>query len=155
MPKWLLGILGDIYNVRSIVKTFLPLGFPATKTVTWQYLLHRPNTMLNTMKPIYLHRSYFGTHLLCKGTWNPSYIFSCFCNDLCRYMVIANHFGEKYTRLRRPVCRSNHNSIFDRVGVMLQGKHSFCTRLAKVVQVHDLFSLCHQSSIYLLGVWQF
>ncbi|KAI8546019.1 hypothetical protein RHMOL_Rhmol07G0083100 [Rhododendron molle] len=51
-----------------------------------------------------------------------------------KYMVIANHFGEKYTRLRRPVCRSNHNNIFDRVGVMLQGKHSFCTRLAKVVQ---------------------
>ncbi|XP_058226024.1 uncharacterized protein LOC131334795 isoform X1 [Rhododendron vialii] len=51
-----------------------------------------------------------------------------------KYMVIANHFGEKYTRLRRPVCCSNHNSIFDRVGVMLQGKHSFCTRLAKVVQ---------------------
>ncbi|KAG5539262.1 hypothetical protein RHGRI_019725 [Rhododendron griersonianum] len=51
-----------------------------------------------------------------------------------KYMVIANHFGEKYTRLRRPVCHSDHNSIFDRVGVMLQGKHSFCTRLAKVVQ---------------------
>ncbi|KAF7137778.1 hypothetical protein RHSIM_Rhsim07G0071100 [Rhododendron simsii] len=51
-----------------------------------------------------------------------------------KYMVIANHFGEKYTRLQRPVCRSNHNNIFDRVGVMLHGKHSFCTRLAKVVQ---------------------
>ncbi|KAG5539259.1 hypothetical protein RHGRI_019722 [Rhododendron griersonianum] len=85
-----------------------------------------------------------------------NYIFSCFCNDLCRYMVIANHFGEKYTRLRRPVGCSNHNSIFKRVGVMLQGKHSFCTRLAKVVQF-SLFAyacLCHSHVLPVLLKFQ-
>ncbi|KAL7225658.1 hypothetical protein ACSBR1_020923 [Camellia fascicularis] len=51
-----------------------------------------------------------------------------------KYMIISNHVGEKCTRIGRPLCCNNHNYIFDGVGIMLHGKHSFCTRLSKVVK---------------------
>lgn len=49
-----------------------------------------------------------------------------------KYMVLSNQADRKYTRIGKPVYRYNHKYIFERVGIMLHGKHSFCIKLTKI-----------------------
>ncbi|XAR63558.1 hypothetical protein NMG60_11023532 [Bertholletia excelsa] len=49
-----------------------------------------------------------------------------------KYMIISNNAGEKCITIGRTMYRNSHTFIFDGVGIMLHGKHSFCTRLAQV-----------------------
>ncbi|KAF3434232.1 hypothetical protein FNV43_RR25335 [Rhamnella rubrinervis] len=42
---------------------------------------------------------------------------------------------EHATSIEKSVCHKGNNSVFDRVGIMLHGKHSFCTKLTNIVKV--------------------
>ncbi|XP_057513450.1 uncharacterized protein LOC130795400 isoform X1 [Actinidia eriantha] len=66
--------------------------------------------------------------------WLTDSIAACCALPPDKYVIIGNYVGEKCTVIGRPLCRNNHNYIFDRVGVVLHGKHSFCNRIAKVVK---------------------
>ncbi|XP_077217765.1 uncharacterized protein LOC143852249 [Tasmannia lanceolata] len=37
-------------------------------------------------------------------------------------------------RIGQPHCHTNYTHIFDRVGIMLYGKPSFCTKFAKIIK---------------------
>ncbi|KAK2439981.1 hypothetical protein QL285_011444 [Trifolium repens] len=50
-----------------------------------------------------------------------------------KYMILPNRNDMKWTRIGKPVHR-NRKHIFERVGIMLHGKHSFCTKFACIIK---------------------
>nr|XP_012575514.1 uncharacterized protein LOC105851179 [Cicer arietinum] len=62
-----------------------------------------------------------------------------------KYMILPNRNDMKWTRIGMAVHHRIQNHIFDRVGIMLHGKHSFCTKFACIIKVryffHPLFLL--------------
>lgn len=50
-----------------------------------------------------------------------------------KYLILPNRAGEK-CKIGKPVVCHNHHHFFDSVGIMLQGKPNFCTKMAKVVE---------------------
>ncbi|XP_074331937.1 uncharacterized protein LOC141668819 isoform X2 [Apium graveolens] len=49
-----------------------------------------------------------------------------------KYMILPNLWGEKSPRIGKPALCDNY--IFDRVGIVLHGKPSFCNKIAKVIK---------------------
>ncbi|KAK2969336.1 hypothetical protein RJ640_015225 [Escallonia rubra] len=49
-----------------------------------------------------------------------------------KYMILPNRVGERCSRVGKPLLC--HRRIFDSVGIMLHGRHNFCTNIAKVVK---------------------
>lgn len=49
-----------------------------------------------------------------------------------KYAILSNGADESTRLGKQPVRRNNQKYIFERVGIMLHGKHSFCTKLAKI-----------------------
>ncbi|XP_057976310.1 uncharacterized protein LOC131163672 [Malania oleifera] len=49
-----------------------------------------------------------------------------------KFMILSNKADGKYARIGKPFRQINHKYIFERVGIMLHGKHSFCIKLAEV-----------------------
>lgn len=63
---------------------------------------------------------------------------TCFSMVLCssvRYMVLSNLHDAISTRSGKLVRLHNNTYIFERVGILLHGKHSFCMKFAKVFKV--------------------
>ncbi|KAL9386426.1 hypothetical protein Peur_019550 [Populus x canadensis] len=51
-----------------------------------------------------------------------------------KYMIISNQAYLKCTRIGKSVCCNHRKHIFDRVGILLHGKHRFCTKLTVIVK---------------------
>ncbi|KAF9597315.1 hypothetical protein IFM89_017175, partial [Coptis chinensis] len=51
-----------------------------------------------------------------------------------KYMILPNNNSKKHQRIGQPVHSTNLTYIFDKVGIMLHGKHSFCTNMEKIVK---------------------
>ncbi|AES68674.2 hypothetical protein MTR_3g013490 [Medicago truncatula] len=51
-----------------------------------------------------------------------------------KYMILPNRNDMKWTRSGKAVHRRNQKHIFERVGIMLHGKHSFCTKFACIIK---------------------
>lgn len=51
-----------------------------------------------------------------------------------KYMIISNQAYLKCTRIGKSVCCNHQKHIFDRVGIVLHGKHRFCTKLTVIVK---------------------
>ncbi|KAH9686425.1 BRCA1 C Terminus domain containing protein expressed [Citrus sinensis] len=51
-----------------------------------------------------------------------------------KYMILSSQADLKRTGITEPICRDNHKYIFGRVGIMLHGKPSFCTKFAVIVK---------------------
>ncbi|KAK4285312.1 hypothetical protein QN277_002025 [Acacia crassicarpa] len=51
-----------------------------------------------------------------------------------KYMILPNRNDMKLTMTRMLVRHNNQKPIFERVGFMLHGKHSFCTKLASIIK---------------------
>ncbi|CBI35071.3 unnamed protein product, partial [Vitis vinifera] len=49
-----------------------------------------------------------------------------------KYMILSNEGDKKRIRIGMPIHRENHKYIFEKVGIMLHGKHSFCSKFAKI-----------------------
>jgi len=66
-----------------------------------------------------------------------------------RYMILPNRNDMKWTRFGKAVHRRNQKHIFERVGIMLHGKHSFCTKFACIIKVRSFSSssLLYQLSL--------
>ncbi|XP_019055070.1 PREDICTED: uncharacterized protein LOC104607858 isoform X2 [Nelumbo nucifera] len=72
---------------------------------------------------------------LLKDNWlTDSIVAGSMLNPDKRYMILQNQTNAKVRRIGRSVCCDNMSYIFDRVGVMLHGRHSFCTKLANIVK---------------------
>ncbi|XP_004514094.1 uncharacterized protein [Cicer arietinum] len=54
-----------------------------------------------------------------------------------KYMILPNRNDMKWTRIGMAVHHRIQNHIFDRVGIMLHGKHSFCTKFACIIKHGD------------------
>ncbi|KAF9597803.1 hypothetical protein IFM89_021888 [Coptis chinensis] len=50
------------------------------------------------------------------------------------YMILPNNNSKKHQRIGQPVHSTNLTYIFDKVGIMLHGKHSFCTNMEKIIK---------------------
>lgn len=61
--------------------------------------------------------------------------FSMVVVDLFRYMVLPSQAGLQYKKIGKSDYLDDSNRIFYRVGIMLHGKHSFCTKLAIIIKV--------------------
>ncbi|KAF9686343.1 hypothetical protein SADUNF_Sadunf03G0148800 [Salix dunnii] len=62
-----------------------------------------------------------------------------------KYMIISNHAYLKCTRIRKSVRCDHRKHIFDRVGIVLHGKHRFCTKLTVIVKPIGDLDQCHQN----------
>ncbi|KAF5196360.1 hypothetical protein FRX31_014055 [Thalictrum thalictroides] len=51
-----------------------------------------------------------------------------------KYMILPNQNSMKLKKIGRPVHCAHVTHIFDKLGIMLQGKHSFCSHLEKIVR---------------------
>ncbi|GKV39663.1 hypothetical protein SLEP1_g47401 [Rubroshorea leprosula] len=51
-----------------------------------------------------------------------------------KYIVLSSRPLPMFLRIGKPVRVNNHACIFDSVGIMLHGKHSFCTKFAAIIQ---------------------
>ncbi|GLT46010.1 hypothetical protein SLA2020_198010 [Shorea laevis] len=51
-----------------------------------------------------------------------------------KYIVLPSRPDPTFLRIGKPVRVNNHACIFDSVGIMLHGKHSFCTKFAAIIQ---------------------
>lgn len=51
-----------------------------------------------------------------------------------KYMILSSQADRKRTGITEPICWDNHKCIFGRVGIMLHGKPSFCTKFAVIVK---------------------
>ncbi|TKY49776.1 BRCA1-associated RING domain protein 1 [Spatholobus suberectus] len=51
-----------------------------------------------------------------------------------KYMVLPNRKDMKWTRIGTTIHQRNQKHIFERVGILLHGKHSFCTKLACIIK---------------------
>ncbi|KAF1858737.1 hypothetical protein Lal_00044770 [Lupinus albus] len=51
-----------------------------------------------------------------------------------KYMILPNRNDMKWIRIERGVHCTIQKHIFERVGIMLHGKHSFCTKLASIIK---------------------
>ncbi|XP_077218792.1 uncharacterized protein LOC143852988 isoform X2 [Tasmannia lanceolata] len=52
-----------------------------------------------------------------------------------KYLILSNRAADrKHMRIGQPHCHTNYTHIFDRVGIMLYGKPSFCTKFAKIIK---------------------
>ncbi|KAH8512593.1 hypothetical protein Peur_056593 [Populus x canadensis] len=51
-----------------------------------------------------------------------------------KYMIISNQAYLKCTRIGKSVCCNHLKHIFDRVGILLHGRHRFCTKLTVIVK---------------------
>ncbi|KAJ1432601.1 BRCT domain, partial [Sesbania bispinosa] len=51
-----------------------------------------------------------------------------------KYMILSNRNDMKCIRIGTAVHQRNRKHIFERVGIMLHGKHSFCTKLACIIK---------------------
>ncbi|XP_015578719.2 uncharacterized protein LOC8277192 isoform X2 [Ricinus communis] len=51
-----------------------------------------------------------------------------------KYMIISNQVGQQYTRFGKLGYHDAPRCIFDRVGIMLHGKHSFCSKLEIIIK---------------------
>ncbi|KAA8519259.1 hypothetical protein F0562_013515 [Nyssa sinensis] len=71
---------------------------------------------------------------LLKVNWLTDSVAAGSLLPLTNYVILSNHVGGRCTRIGKHPCCNNHNYIFDGLGIMLHGKHSFCTKLAKVVK---------------------
>ncbi|KAF9603401.1 hypothetical protein IFM89_035847 [Coptis chinensis] len=49
-----------------------------------------------------------------------------------KYMILPNNNSKKHQRIGQPVHSTNLTYILDKVGIMLHGKHSFCTNMEKL-----------------------
>ncbi|KAE9586517.1 putative BRCT domain-containing protein [Lupinus albus] len=49
-------------------------------------------------------------------------------------MILPNRNDMKWIRIERGVHCTIQKHIFERVGIMLHGKHSFCTKLASIIK---------------------
>ncbi|XP_020518553.1 uncharacterized protein LOC18427133 isoform X1 [Amborella trichopoda] len=72
---------------------------------------------------------------LLKPSWLTDSIAAGFVLPPERYKVISSHSSEKKQMERgQSNPRSNHMYIFERLGIMLYGKLSFCTKMATVIK---------------------
>ncbi|XP_058721575.1 uncharacterized protein LOC131593247 isoform X2 [Vicia villosa] len=51
-----------------------------------------------------------------------------------KYMILPTRDDMKWTRIGKTVPHINRKHIFERVGIMLHGKHSFCTKFACIIK---------------------
>ncbi|XP_020534071.1 uncharacterized protein LOC105631645 isoform X2 [Jatropha curcas] len=51
-----------------------------------------------------------------------------------KYIILPNQAVLQYTRFRKSYNHDNSKRIFDGVGIMLHGKHSFCTKLTTIIK---------------------
>ncbi|CAI8595958.1 unnamed protein product [Vicia faba] len=51
-----------------------------------------------------------------------------------KYMILPTRDDMKWTRIGKAVHHKNRKHIFERVGIMLHGKHSFCTKFACIIK---------------------
>ncbi|KAK7401383.1 hypothetical protein VNO78_12813 [Psophocarpus tetragonolobus] len=51
-----------------------------------------------------------------------------------KYMILPNRNDMKWTRIRTAIHQRNQKHIFERVGILLHGKRSFCTKLACIIK---------------------
>ncbi|XP_058007816.1 uncharacterized protein LOC110666990 isoform X2 [Hevea brasiliensis] len=51
-----------------------------------------------------------------------------------KYMVLPNQAGSQYKKIGKSDYLDDSSRIFHRVGIMLHGKHSFCTKLATIIK---------------------
>ncbi|KAL5708495.1 hypothetical protein ACHQM5_019286 [Ranunculus cassubicifolius] len=51
-----------------------------------------------------------------------------------KYMILPNENGMRHKRIGRPVHSADLTYIFDKLGILLHGKHSFCTNFGKIVK---------------------
>lgn len=56
-----------------------------------------------------------------------------------RYMILPTRDDMKWTRIGKTVPHITRKHIFERVGIMLHGKHSFCTKFACIIKVRYVF----------------
>lgn len=63
-------------------------------------------------------------------------------------MVLSNQTDPKCTRIGKSVFHDDRKRIFDRVGIVLHGKHSFCTKLAAIIKVKIMLMLIQFNSSY-------
>ena len=52
-----------------------------------------------------------------------------------RYMILSNEGDRRHTRIGKSIHTENRKYIFEKVGIMLHGKHNFCTKFAKICKV--------------------
>ncbi|XVF24521.1 hypothetical protein REPUB_Repub13aG0135300 [Reevesia pubescens] len=71
--------------------------------------------------------------LILKDKWLTDSIAAGSATSPGKYMVLSNQPDIRFTRIGKPVCHNNAY-IFEGVGIMLHGKHHFCTKFAKVIQ---------------------
>ncbi|KAJ7949399.1 BRCT domain-containing protein [Quillaja saponaria] len=72
--------------------------------------------------------------LILKADWVKDCITAGSILQPEKYMIQPNQLNMECSRIGRPVHSSNENLIFDRVGVMLHGKLSFCTKFAAIIK---------------------
>ncbi|CAL5201390.1 unnamed protein product [Lathyrus oleraceus] len=51
-----------------------------------------------------------------------------------KYMILPTRDDMKWTRIGKAVHHINRKHIFEKVGIMLHGKHSFCTKFACIIK---------------------
>ncbi|XP_043693487.1 uncharacterized protein LOC122643968 isoform X2 [Telopea speciosissima] len=51
-----------------------------------------------------------------------------------KYMILPHQANARSKRIGQPIYGNNITYIFDKMGIMLHGKHSFCTKLEKIVK---------------------
>ncbi|XP_010672197.2 uncharacterized protein LOC104888808 isoform X1 [Beta vulgaris subsp. vulgaris] len=50
------------------------------------------------------------------------------------YLILSNQTTSMLNQIGKSICQNDNDYIFAKVGVMLQGTHSFCSKLAKVIK---------------------
>lgn len=85
------------------------------------------------------HYLIFQLYLLSSRSSNPFSTVSWFWFLCIRYMILPNQNDMKWTRIGMAVHQRNQKHIFGRVGIMLHGKHSFCTKFACIIKVRSFF----------------
>ncbi|KAF3434235.1 hypothetical protein FNV43_RR25338 [Rhamnella rubrinervis] len=68
-----------------------------------------------------------------KVDWLTDSIGAGFLLSPEKYLILSRRDAQA-TSIEKSVCHKGNNSVFDRVGIMLHGKHSFCTKLANIVK---------------------
>lgn len=64
-------------------------------------------------------------------------LWSQICQSI-RYMILLNRADAMCTSIGKLVHLNNNKYIFERVGIMLHGRHSFYTKFSKIIKVRSV-----------------
>ncbi|KAF8403704.1 hypothetical protein HHK36_011808 [Tetracentron sinense] len=137
----------------GIVLCDLPSHFPNSRGQRRSKYNHQQLPVLLSPKKLQTTKFLYGcavNALMLKINWLTDSIVVGSVLPPENYIILPKQADGNSNRIGRPI-RRNLKYIFDRVGIMLHGKHSFCTKFAKIIKAVEALSKGKLEEVILLN----